>query len=257
MLRLIGMALFAVLMCTNFASCSSSDELDNNEESGSTNEKRLVEMIEVDDDETTTIKFNYDNLGRLSIIQTIINSRGKEYKYNDAYEWNNNTIVYEDEGRVSTAYISNGVITKEETIEGNWIDTEELKYDSSNRITSLNDNPFTWNGNKIIKVGKGSNIIEYSYTGIKHKGWAPTLGSDSSLWGTIQQYLGVDDLIFAHPELLGIKYCELPSKRKVYYSDNDIETTIISYTFYDDGYVKTRIEVDNDGYEKHYTYKWE
>lgn len=241
-LRLIGMGLFAILMFVNFAACSSNndDEPSGNGGDNTTNEKKLVEVIEEEHGSITTMQLTYDKEGQLfSAIGYC----------NETYTWSDNYIIEEIYDK--TFQVSNDLIV-------NYVDdNDELKYDSSNHIILLDDDTFTWNGDQITKIITGSNIIEYTYTGIKHKGWAPTFGSDSSLWGTFEQEITAA-LYYAHPELFGLKNCELPSKRKVTYSDSEsVYTTIISYTFYDDGYVKTRTEVDSDGHEKHYTYKWE
>lgn len=234
------MAFMAVFLSVNLTACSSGDDDEPNEnEGGSTTQtKKLVEITENEDGDITILKLSYDKNGYLFSATGYCN---------ETYIWDDNYIVEEISDK--TFKTSNGLII-------NYVDdNDELKYDSSNRIILLDDDTFTWEGKRITKIISG-NIIEYTYTGIKHKGWAPTFGSDSSLWGTFEQEISVA-LYYAHPELFGFNTCELPSKRKVIWSDGDVETTIISYTFYDDGYVKTRTEVNSDGDEKYYTYKWE
>ena len=235
-LRLIGMAFMSVFLCANFAACSSSDDDEPSENGGNNTNvvKKLIEITENEDSEITILKLTYDKNGKLFSTNGYCN---------ESYIWDDNYIVEENNDKKFK--VSNGLIV-------NYVnDNDELKYDSSNRIMLLDEENFTWDGNKITKIGSDYNTIRYTYTGIKHKGWAPTFGSDSSLWGTFEQEISAA-LYYAHPELFGLKNCELPSKR----TTDDITTTI-SYTFYDDGYVKTRTEVDSDGYERHYTYKWE
>ena len=253
--KLIGMALVAVFVSVNFASCSSNDDDDPSGNGGSsTTTKKLVEITERGSGEAVSLKFTYDSNGRVSSI--------KGYEANAIFIWSDNVVIMKDEDGYDedvTVTISNGLATKEEYEDSNDDGYSEIKYNSSNRLVSIDDNPFTWEGNRVTKIGTSEDQIEYTYTGINHKGWAPTIGSDSSFWGTISQYLRSDLLYYAHPELLGIKDCELPSKRKVSEEgyEDDVETTTITYTFYDDGYVETRSEVRSDGYSVVYTYKWE
>lgn len=48
--RLIGMALLAVVMCVNFASCSDDDDPIKNDDGIITNQKKLMEIKETSDD---------------------------------------------------------------------------------------------------------------------------------------------------------------------------------------------------------------
>ena len=244
------MALFAVLMCTNFASCSSSDELDNNEEGGSTNEKRLVEMI----DDDYSYKFTYDNDGKLSSIKY------KEHnEYVTIYTWDGNTIKEVDENEEHTYTLENGLLT---SLVENWDDwiirNYTYSYNSSKKIAKIiekNDSytstiTFTWDGDKLIKFQDDYEITTYKYSGKTCKGWVPILSSEA--W----HYFENNEIIYAHPQLVGLCSNQLPDESETVSSDGTKFISYYTYTFDEDGYVIECTDLSKENTNT-YSYKWE
>lgn len=249
--RFIEMALMAVLLSVNFMACSSNDD-EPNENGGTTNTtKKLMKITENNGD---YIAFEYDADGKLlSKTQTEYG-----YKWIVEYTWGEDVITARDrdDNSVVIYRLQNGLVETIETTDYYDSDIEYLTYDSSNHIITIDDDNFTWESNKVVKIQNWEKHIEYTYTGIKHKGWAPTLGSDSSLWGAFNQNIR-DELFYAYPNMFGLKDYELPSTRKVRHGDH-IDTYKYTYTFYEDGYVMNLImENIEDGDKTIYTYIWE
>lgn len=93
--RLIGMALLAVVMCVNLASCSDDDEEPTKNDDGViTNQKQLMQ-IKMVDSETITWDFTYDSKGRLISINHAEKYDGGADRDITNYTWSNNTIVAE------------------------------------------------------------------------------------------------------------------------------------------------------------------
>ena len=143
--RLVSAALFAVLMCANFASCSKDDDATNtdvggNDEGGNqevtVSEKKLVKMVS--NEETYT--FSYDNEGRLSsAIDTYSYDDGsysEQSKYSYKFIWGDDAVVekaeYNDNGSPSTyTYaLKNGLI---QSYSGEY-NNGTFSYNSSNRF---------------------------------------------------------------------------------------------------------------------------
>lgn len=97
---MIGIALFAVLMSVNFASCNE-EELPQYELI--TGEKKIV-RIEIDSSElgNSIWEFNYDSKGRL--LEATCSKGQENEKYN--YAWSNNSIKSSN----GTYYLSDGLI---------------------------------------------------------------------------------------------------------------------------------------------------
>lgn len=64
--RFIGMALLAVVMSVNLTSCSDDDEPSKNDDGIITNQKQLMQIKMVEDDEIITWDFTYDSKDRLT-----------------------------------------------------------------------------------------------------------------------------------------------------------------------------------------------
>ena len=130
--RLIGMALLAVVMSVNFASCSSDDDEEptKNDDGVITNQKRLVEFTETDEHDTYTWSFSYDSKGRLiSIVQKDYDSSS----YITNITWGENTIRESEDDESITYSLTDGLArTGSETNGTNY----SFAYNSSKQLTA-------------------------------------------------------------------------------------------------------------------------
>ena len=159
------MALFAVLMCVNFASCSSSDDdpTKEKEEEVIVKEKKLTELTEKSSFSSQPIvyKFSYDSKGCLSEIQFQEYEKDGSYSVIEYfyYVWDGNKIsVSGTRGTNSTYYLKNSKI---ESIENHWGDCCYFNFNSNNQLISIIDEDtysvpcnltFNWSNDKIVTL---------------------------------------------------------------------------------------------------------
>ena len=241
--RFIGMALFAILMCVNFASCSSSDDEPEveNESGVVTNAKRLAEMKMDEEGEDITWTFSYDEKGKLTTIKGI--EIDSEFDHQGTFTrnltWGDGIIFYKNGHDNITFTLSNGLITSAESEDGDLTDAT-FTYNSSKQLITFKDeqdydiyiNNYTWEDGKLTKItDEDGDVIQLSYNNKTCKGYFPVIAFGDDL---------VDDNEFfaAHPELIGMRTNQLPIKAYAKWGDEE-EITEFSYTFTNDGYVES------------------
>lgn len=250
--RLIGMTLLAVVMCLNFTSCSDDDEEpERNDDGIVTNQKRLVRIS----DGEYANDFIYDSEGRLSTFYDY-------YTYN--YTWGDGTITEiqksnngRDE-RTTTFSINrnNNLIRSLHDQNRN----ATFSYNSSNQLIELKDvfstiHTFTWEKDRIVKVvenyGDNNDVTyEYTYSGKSCKGYFPL--HDIFISDGVSR-----GIIYAHPELIGLRCTQLPDQR-IHRTSYHECTEKYTYTFDKDGYIESfTITDEDDGYPEVYTFTWE
>lgn len=254
--RLIGMALLAVVMCLNFTSCSDDDneEPERNDDGIVTNQKRLVRIYSNGSGEYIN-DFIYDSKGRLSTM----------FYYNNTYNytWGDGTITEIEEynnGRdqkTTTFSINRNNNLIRSLHEQNHNAT--FSYNSSNQLIELKDVystrcTFTWEKDRIVKVVENYKdnhdiTIEYTYSGKSCKGYFPL--HDIFIRDGVSGGIGI---IYAHPELIGLRCTQLPDQR-ICRSGNHESTDKYTYTFDKDGYIES-FTID-DRYSVVYTFTWE
>lgn len=252
--RLIGMALLAVVMCLNFTSCSDDDneEPERNDDGIVTNQKRLVRIYNNDAGECIHDCI-YDSKGRLSTM----------FYYNNTfnYTWGDGTIteIFEyNNGRdqkTTTFSINRNNNLIRSLHEQNKNAT--FSYNSSNQLIELKDlystrRTFTWEKDRIVKVVENykdnDNItIEYTYSGKSCKGYFP-------LYDIFIRDGVSGGIIYAHPELIGLRCTQLPDQR-INRSGNYESIDKYTYTFDKDGYIES-FTIENR-YLNVYTFTWE
>ena len=229
---MFGMALMAVLMCGNFASCSKEGNPDGSGDFS--NEKKLVKMVCESDRYSCTNTFSYDSKGRLTEATKTDNNRSNTYNL----IWGDDRVllhnVRQNDGIIFT--LSNGLIQNYSNYDSSF-GSHTFTYNQSNRFIKwgyVSERPgenFTklaiWDGDKLACISNyEGGQYSYTYNGTCQKGYFPFyLGSlIEDVWG---------DLLFsAHPELIGARSSQLPATEK-----SDGKTT---YTY--------RYEFDKDGY---------
>ncbi|MDY4175189.1 MAG: hypothetical protein SOY07_07870 [Bacteroidales bacterium] len=280
-LRLIGMALVAVMISAATTACDDDDDDDdtqNSQTSTSNNGiivdgKKLVKTVRYQDDreeDADTYTFSYDSEGRVSNISDY--SQGRLNRSKD-FVWGNGTItetsVDEDGTSVSTYTLKNNRVVSEESEDFEATYT----YNSDNRIAKASGTEYSkyggvysystnysWDGDKISKgtvthtdnnEATYSAVETYHYNGKSCKGFFP---------------VDLSGITACHPELFGIRSNLLPDYKttEVLSGGENSSKTVYSYTFDNDGYVISTtmewIEETEHGtytWYVHYLYTWE
>ena len=249
--RLIGMALLAVVMCVNLASCSDDDEEPTKNDDGViTNQKQLMQ-IKMVDSETITWDFTYDSKGRLISINHAEKYNGRTERDITNYIWGNNTIIAEDDNSTRTYTLDNNLVKSiNDTDDYSDWSNATFTYNSSNQLIAVQNtytdgtsvDTYTWNNGRITKLTYTENgsyyseedVYEYTYSGKTCKGYFPLYSPSDN-----------DDIFYVHPELIGLRCSQLPDQ---VYSKDDYyeETSKYSYTFDKDGYVESCTVVNTE-----------
>ena len=264
-LRLLGMALVGVVMCGYFTSCSSDDDGDNgdtpvkNDDGIVTNQKKLIEMKETDEDDTNTFSFSYDSKGRLiSVVEKDYDSSNSDIIN---ITWGENSVTENEDGESIAYSLTDGLArTGVETNGRNY----SFAYNSSKQLTTYQygdkyysrTRTLTWENGKVIKIAYDKDISEFTYGSQTCKGYFPLMAT-----------MVEDDfkVMIAHPELVGMRATQLPEQS--YYKEGDYETTSkFAYKLDKDGYLDSCTENYTEKnvssgttytYTTIYTFKWE
>ena len=239
--RFIGMALFAVLMCVNLASCGSSDDdpTEEPEEGGVVvSGKKLAKIVGTS--ESLTLTFKYDNKGRLieaieteeeDVVNYLFTWGDDAIKVSEKKSWSNNTNVY-------TLSLTNGLVR--ESSEG-----ETYIYNQSNRLIKLSNKYWTtsaiWDNDKLVSISDSDGDATLTYEKSCKKGYSPFTGIM-----TFREY-NCEPLYMVHPEIVGLLTTQLPASLTWHGEWGD--TTTFAYEFDKEGYISKIIakEIDNNG----------
>ena len=195
-LRFIGMALFAILMCVNFAACSSGDEDPTNENDlpiENDSKQKLIASLTISG---KTFNFTYNTKNQLISVSEVGNNNKIDFEWSDTQIKATPTNKYETEPVIYT--LKNGVIA---SVGGN-----KLTYDKDNHLISANNDNWTWSNGNISKfVHKNDNETQtYTYTYYTDKENKHPIADVSSARLYYVGALEYDELLFiAHPSLLG------------------------------------------------------
>ena len=256
--RLIGIALFAIVMCVNFASCSKdTDILTDNEIIAKS--KKLIGMKETEGDNTYIWEFSYDSEGKLSSIIYSFDMYGGSHRDQQVtrFTWNSFTITAESDYQTRTYTLdeNNLVKTIRSDKETDWSNAQ-FSYNSSNQLLVADNgtysNKYTWENDEISKINSNDSYSNIIYSGKTCKGYFPL-------------YNYYNDIFYAHPELIGLRNLQLPEQIFDKYGDSEY-TEEYTYTFDKDGYVKscTIVETEKNLSSNYtntdttiFTFKWE
>lgn len=261
-LRLLGMALIAILVSANFIACSSDDdeEITKNDDGIITNQKKLMEMKEIYKDGTNTYSFSYDSKGRLiSVTEKDFDSNSSKITN---ITWGNNTITSTLDGESITYTLTDGLVR---TIRESDDSQKNISfaYNSSKELTTIQysdkygsySDTYTWENGKITELTDGEDCTIYmTYNGKTCKGYFPLFTPDDD---------GV--IFYGHPELAGMRVTQLPEQS---YSKegNDEVTTKMTYKLDKDGYLESCTDNSTETNVSSgttytstttYTFKWE
>ena len=254
--RFIGMALFAVLMCVNFASCSSDDDPTEEKEEGGVvvSGKKLVKIVGTskDSSDSETYTFKYDNKGRL--IEATESYLEGSYKDTETYTftWGDDAIKVIAKGSDYTdnytLILKNGLVQNDEN-------DNVFTYNSSNRIVKCSsgdnygDGEFSviWDSDKLVSISMENEDATLTYGTSCKKGYFP-------FFATILANDADAALFMAHPEIAGMRTNQLPTK--LTWTDKyGSETSTFTYEFDKEGYISKIVgEEIFDGSTETYTY---
>ena len=245
--RLVGMALFAVLMCVNFASCSSSDdepteEKDENEVVVSG--KKIAKIISESEEWKETRTFSYDDKGRL--IKSTETDEYDNEKNTRTYQfiWGDDVIKCSGDNNY-TFTLKNGLVQSDEL--------HTYSYNKSNRLvkveTSYSTATAIWDGDKLMSISDDDGDDRtFAYEKTCKKGNFPFAANM------------IDDceLFIAHPEIVGSLTTQLPaSLTEIDGYSGDKETATFAYEFDKEGYISKITAKATDGSTETYTLTWE
>ena len=277
--RLVSAALFAVLMCANFASCTKDDDATNtdvggNDEGGNqevtVSEKKLVKMVgtlSYDSDtynRTNTYTFSYNNEGRLSSAietESYDNGYGKsEDKYSYKLIWGDDAVVvkYEATGESIADYTSTYTYTLKDGLVQDYITDSNngtYYYNSSNSLIKAE---FTGKGYTINAVWDKDKLVSVRHSYANYGSGTPSIltygeSCKKGYFPLISDIIGWEDVLFmAHPEIAGMRTNQLPNT----YSYADDEEFSLTYEYDKEGYISKIKMKDEDGDSETYTLTW-
>lgn len=236
------MVLTVTFMYVNLVSCSGDDEPGAGVNDSEVKFKRLVEVKVDDNAGKGTYHFDYNNEDK------VVRSNSSAYDGNDAsFSWSQNKVVESTIYWECSYSYSNGLI---ESMNENGHEVD-LTYNQSKNLTkAIQDGgmghytySYSWQNGKLMKftygykkygeeVEKTESIYTFSYSNQTCKGFLPI-----AVTGIVVDYYY--QLFWVHPEMVGMKIVDLPTKAIVDYEDGYNRTENYSYTFDNEGYVKS------------------
>ena len=262
--RMIGIAMLAVLMCVNFASCSNDDPTGDSPANQPINEKKLAKVLEQDSDGyERIIEFKYNEDGNV-IEANEFSNRGT---YRILYNWNSKESVTITgsgfDGHELT--LSNDRVRNEYQAEYKYYNPEPFldedfifyNYDKNRNLREYGVKwskeseyqpiyKLNWNNGQITGFeDDDSNTSTILYENQTCKGFFPLFAccfDDGSI-------LKFNYIFIAQPQLIGLRTNYLP-KRIIGDADSGFET--FKYEFNSDGYIETCIANNN-----YYEFVWE
>ncbi len=206
------MGAFAIMSSVAFISCSSDDDnpptdIDNNDyprdEYGVCTEGKKLKSYSIGG----TCNLFYDTNNRLSKTN---------YCH---YVWSEDKVeMLYDDGEVSRTYIlNNGLVTK---IIDRTMGEIKLSYNANRQLVKKEDiwdvTKYTWNSGRITKITDDESVSTFKYEETCKGYYPPTDGYINKIWNI--GYVP-ENLLYAHPELFGLRMNHLPSK--VIYKEYD------------------------------------
>ena len=250
--RILGMALSAVLMCVNLASCSSDDDpTGEKDENGVVNSgKKIAKIVSESEEWKETITFSYDDKGRLIQSTEIDEYDGEKRTRSCQYIWGDDVVkVNHEEGFSYTFTLKNGLIQSCD-------DGTTFTYNNSNRLIKYEEPGYKstytttaiWDGDKLMSISDEDDDYTYTYGETCKKGFCPSFA--------VMIYDDFYGLFYVHPELLGARSNHLPATETCKYG-NEIETETFTYNFDKEGYVSKIIVKLMDGATETCSITWE
>lgn len=264
--RLLGMALLAIVMCVNFASCSSDDdEEENNGGSTVVSGKLLLKMV----GERTIRQFNYNEKKQLTSVSVTPRENNFNTETRLDIEWLNSKVLVKTSDRSfeEEAYftIQKGVVTRADVSEGGGVWTNNLTYDKDNHLIKASDAEnctWSWQNGNVVKftrygndgVEKSSTFTYYTDKENKH----PVMDAKWMDFGYATATESADLLFLVYPKLLGTPNKNLLKSVTTVYPNGgeSTQTTNFTYEFDSEGY-PTKIIIQYEYGSESYTLIWD
>lgn len=252
--RFIGMALFAVLMCVNFASCSSSDDdpTEEPEEGGGVSDKKLTKIVGKQESSTSfmTYAFSYDSESRLIKATESYESDNKKEVETFQFIWGDDIIKVIENENTSNSYtftLKNGLIKSSDN-------GQTFTYNNSNKfIRGESEHDTTtaiWDGDKLVSISEYNDEWDVTFTYEKSckKGYFPFIPTRIGF--------SCEILFMAHPEIAGMQTTQLPATLKEI-SRHGSEMCTITYEFDNEGYISKITIKEENVTQSTYTLTWQ
>lgn len=237
--RMIGMALFAVLLSMNFTACSEDDgstEGDGVVASG----KKLAKLVMTNSAyaETETYTFSYDSKGRLINAISIFEREGERYTSDYQLIWGDDAIKISERYReyvdYYTATLNKGLVQRMDENSGNYDNYCIMTYTQSKRLgKGVEKDGYEvntiWDGDKLMSISEDGYETSFTYQETQNKGYFP-------FYSMLMDIIKCDVLYMAHPELCGMRTTQLPASWTIT-NRNETETMNATYEFDKDGYI--------------------
>ena len=262
--RMIGMALIAVMMCANFASCSKEDDTTSQGNDGIggeevvAKEKKLAKIVGVSGSDAETYEFSYDDKGRVVKASEIDKYDDSYYKYEYQFVWGDDAIIANIKGSSNSDsdYSYSSTLTLEDGLVQSCNDDydgdETYSYNKSGRISSrkfIVTQSYLWDSDKLVSViYKEPEKRVFTYGTSCQKGYIPLF--------LFRIEIGYEILYLANPEPIGARTTQLPtSGTYINSSGEEGKTTTFAYEFDKEGYI-TKVTAKQDGETTTYTLTW-
>ena len=257
-LRKFGMALFAVLVCANFAACSSDDDTASNGVGGKKMSKLVYENYSSYTTVAETMTFDYDVDGKLVLASNDYDNRIFEFN------WSEDMIerICLSDNYSSRDYILKNNLVQKVDHDYDYDMGDRFVYNGANRLeqriepSTLYEYTYTtsatWDGDKLMSITSkaGDRIISkeiITYGGRCSAGYNPLI---------VSLFYG-KELFYAHPELLGLRTNQLPVSVTYYSSDNSVKTYNYEYEFDAASYITKIVEKVDNEIVRAWTITWE
>ena len=252
---MFGMALIAIVLSANFASCRKEDTPEKEENGVIVGDKKLTRLSITTDE---YVSFTYDDKGRLIKAEEV---HGSDYSFAETMIWGDDAVKIStkelQEGKEYngnyTLPIVNGLVQSYNSNSSQYT----AVYNQSNRLIEWGEERdqtiIIWDGDKLVSATNNyyDHVYDYTLTYEKscNKGYFPILGDLINV--------GHSFIFLAHPELLGLRTTQLPAS-VTYTSDNkSLGTTSFSYELDKLGYISKIITKEENSEPYTYTLTWE
>ena len=254
-LRFIGMALFAILMSVNFASCSSGDDdpTEEKEEGGvEVSGKKLAKIVGKQESSTNTMTyaFSYDSEGRLTKATESYESGNEKEVDTFQFIWGDDIIKVIEDENTSNSYnftLKNGLIKSCD-------DGKTFTYNNSNKFirgeSKYDTTTAIWDGEKLKSISNEYDKwdVTFTYGESCKKGYFPFIPTRIGF--------SCEILFMAHPEIVGMQTTQLPATLKET-SSHGSEECSITYEFDKEGYISKITMKDENANQYTYTLTWQ
>lgn len=212
------MGAFAMMSSVAFISCSSDDDDTAPAGDGGNNAPRDEYGVYTEGKKLKKIQIDFSYYGGYNIVTFDYSSNRLSEVYDGelsyTYKWDNGKVELIYDKSVARTYIlNNGLVTK--IIDSSGFETT-LSYNDNRQLIKTNSEwgtkKYTWNNDAVTKITRGAEETIFVYDGYYEpcqQGYYPPTHAYDTFW---YMGYGADFLLYAHPELFGLRMNSLPRK---------------------------------------------